>query len=167
MGLEIRTTGSHGRYDHQVRNIGTNTGDSPIRSEAVESLKLANEKVYGDMPQGSKNLVSRTEFKVPETFSSVLKRAFKMSFPYSVIASILLTAGFCAVKYHDASMIVDTNRDGVVSESEWREAYKVIGKEYPPRTAVGGLEMNPIFALNENVRIVDAYRDGRFSRDDW
>jgi hypothetical protein len=165
VGLEVRTTGGQGRYDHRVNYIGTNTGDNSIRSEAVEQLKLVNEKVYEGMPQGSRNLVTRATFNTPERFRNCLRRAFVISSPLSIITATILFAGTCIFNYQRASYIADTNKDGVVSESEWGEAYKIIGRSYPPMSAYGGFELSPAFALSENLAIVSAYKEGKFSQD--
>ena len=59
-GIEIRTSRIGGRYQHKVRDIGEGLSD-----EAVEALKTANEMVWEEMPEYSKDLVSKIIYKAP------------------------------------------------------------------------------------------------------
>lgn len=66
-GLKIKTFFSVGQYHHIVMDIGVGPdGTGRVSDEVVETLKKANEALYEEMPEGSKNLISVIKYAAPK-----------------------------------------------------------------------------------------------------
>ena len=61
-GIRIDTFVGAGRFQHTVYYSGKL---EDVSNEVVEMLKKVNERLYEEMPQGSKGLVSRIEYRHP------------------------------------------------------------------------------------------------------
>jgi len=71
--LIIETFQSAGRYQHKVYEKGAVRKEnerSEISNDVVEMLKLVNERLYEEMPQGSANLVSKIGYTLPDKNNS-------------------------------------------------------------------------------------------------
>ena len=72
----IETTRIGGRYQHTVYKKGTKRTENETREisqEIVDMLKKVNEKVYEEMPNGSKNLGSMIEYELPKKWMGSVK----------------------------------------------------------------------------------------------
>ncbi|VVB78497.1 Uncharacterised protein [uncultured archaeon] len=61
-GITIETFVGAGHFQHQVYFSGK---IQDVSQEVVDMLQKVNEKLYEEMPQGSKGLISRIEYKHP------------------------------------------------------------------------------------------------------
>jgi len=101
--------------------------------------------------------------KEVEKESSGRRVSFKNSFRFYGYSAPLLSAlvlGGVLIgslwngRINEASIIVDSNRNGVMEDVEYRAACEVIDKEYSPGES---------FSDRENDAIIQAYHDGKFS----
>ena len=154
-GLQIKTKGNAGRYVHEKKNLGSER----ISDEAVEMLENAAERVYQDMPDGSKGLVTRVFYTPSRTTCRYLRETFVKSIPFSLALTAFILGAVYTYTYRTASIIADSNKDGVTSESEWRDAYRKMGIENFQEASY-----HPFLAVGENRAVIRAYKNGELEK---
>ncbi len=67
-GIKIETFVGGGRYQHKCYEVGItakNRRDRELSQEVVESLQKINEKVWDELPDGARGLVSIIRYNLP------------------------------------------------------------------------------------------------------
>tara|TARA_Y100000310_G_C20527654_1_gene736857 strand:+ start:746 stop:982 length:237 start_codon:yes stop_codon:yes gene_type:complete len=74
-GIGIKTTGMAGRYQHEVTEYGVgHNRDLALSEDVIDALKAVNELIYSEMPEGSKNLVTRVNYNAPRNAETIKKK---------------------------------------------------------------------------------------------